>query len=57
MPKYTLDKCSEVFNDAIIMQKFGTTEVGTLRSKSKILIQHGSKLVEKVIKHELMTVC
>lgn len=35
MPKYTLDKCSEVFNDVIIMQKFGTTEVGTLRSKSK----------------------
>lgn len=35
MPKYTLDKCREVFDDAIIMQKFGTTEVGTLRSKSK----------------------
>lgn len=35
MPKITLDKCTEIFPKATILQKYGTTEVGTLRSKSK----------------------
>ncbi|MFQ5454085.1 MAG: fatty acid--CoA ligase family protein [Candidatus Zixiibacteriota bacterium] len=35
MPEVTLKKCSELFPDVIILQKYGTTEVGTLRSKSK----------------------
>ena len=35
MPEYTLKKCSEIFPNVIIMQKYGTTEIGTLRSKSE----------------------
>ncbi len=35
MPESTLKKCAEIFPNAIIQQKYGTTEVGTLRSKSK----------------------
>jgi acyl-CoA synthetase (AMP-forming)/AMP-acid ligase II len=35
MPEVTLKKISELFPDAKMLQKFGTTEVGTLRSKSK----------------------
>ena len=35
MPEVTLRKCSEIFPNVTILQKYGTTEVGTLRSKSK----------------------
>ena len=35
MPNATLKKCAEIFPDTIILQKYGTTEVGTLRSKSQ----------------------
>lgn len=35
MPETTLKKCHELFPDVTLLQKFGTTEVGTLRSKSK----------------------
>lgn len=35
MPEATLKRCAELFPDVILMQKFGTTEVGTLRSKSQ----------------------
>jgi long-chain acyl-CoA synthetase len=35
MPAPTLKKCHEIFPAVNLMQKFGTTEVGTLRSKSK----------------------
>ena len=35
MPEYTLKKVAEIFPRVNILQKFGTTEVGTLRSKSK----------------------
>jgi acyl-CoA synthetase (AMP-forming)/AMP-acid ligase II len=34
MPEVTLKRCSEIFPDLKILQKYGTTEVGTLRSKS-----------------------
>jgi len=35
MLQSTLQKCAVLFPDVIILQKYGTTEVGTLRSKSK----------------------
>lgn len=35
MPGSTLAKCAEMFPGTKMMQKFGTSEVGTLRSKSK----------------------
>lgn len=35
MPQVTLNKCTEIFPDTIILQTYGTTEVGILRSKSK----------------------
>ncbi len=35
MPAATLKKCHELFPSVNLLQKFGTTEVGTLRSKSK----------------------
>ena len=35
MPETTLKKCAELFPCVTLLQKFGTTEVGTLRSKSK----------------------
>ncbi|TET95309.1 MAG: long-chain fatty acid--CoA ligase [Candidatus Zixiibacteriota bacterium] len=35
MPEVTLKKCAEIFPNVTILQKYGTTEVGTLRSKSK----------------------
>ena len=35
MLESTLKKCAEIFPNVTIMQKYGTTEVGTLRSKSK----------------------
>ncbi len=35
MLQSTLDKCAKLFPDVIILQKYGTTEVGTLRSKSR----------------------
>ncbi len=35
MPETTLKKCTELFPGVTLLQKFGTTEVGTLRSKSK----------------------
>lgn len=35
MPEFTLKKVTEIFPGVNILQKFGTTEVGTLRSKSK----------------------
>jgi len=36
IPQSTLNKCVESFPGVIILQKYGTTEIGTLRSKSKI---------------------
>ena len=35
MMESTLKKSAELFPDVVILQKYGTTEVGTLRSKSK----------------------
>ncbi len=35
MLQSTLDKCARLFPGVTILQKYGTTEVGTLRSKSK----------------------
>jgi acyl-CoA synthetase (AMP-forming)/AMP-acid ligase II len=35
MPLTTLKKCAELFPGVTLLQKFGTTEVGTLRSKSR----------------------
>lgn len=35
MPQTTLDRCAEMFPGVTMMQKFGASEVGTLRSKSK----------------------
>ncbi len=35
MLESTLKKCARLFSDVTILQKYGTTEVGTLRSKSK----------------------
>jgi acyl-CoA synthetase (AMP-forming)/AMP-acid ligase II len=35
MPLSTLKRCSELFPNVTILQKYGTTEIGTLRSKSK----------------------
>lgn len=35
MPQATLDRCVEMFPGVQLLQKFGTTEVGTLRSQSK----------------------
>ncbi|MFP4369562.1 MAG: AMP-binding protein [Candidatus Kapaibacterium sp.] len=35
MPEFTLKKCNEIFPDAKLLQKYGTTETGTLRSKSE----------------------
>ncbi len=35
MPETTLKRCAEIFPGITILQKYGTTEVGTLRSKSK----------------------
>lgn len=35
MPRSTLEKLNEIFPDIEFLQKYGTTEVGTLRSKSK----------------------
>lgn len=35
MPRQTLDKCLSVFPGVEMVQKFGTTEVGTLRSQSE----------------------
>jgi acyl-coenzyme A synthetase/AMP-(fatty) acid ligase len=34
MPRETLRRCSEVFPRVILLQKYGTTEIGTMRSKS-----------------------
>jgi long-chain acyl-CoA synthetase len=35
MPESTLKRCHQLFPQVTILQKYGTTEVGTLRSKSK----------------------
>lgn len=35
MPQTTLAKCADIIPQAIILQKYGTTEIGTLRSKSR----------------------
>ena len=35
MPPFTLKKILEIFPDVKLLQKYGTTEVGTLRSKSE----------------------
>jgi acyl-coenzyme A synthetase/AMP-(fatty) acid ligase len=35
MPEATLKRCAELFPGVTILQKYGTTEVGTLRSKSE----------------------
>lgn len=35
MPKSTLIKCNNIFPNVKFIQKFGTSEIGTLRSKSK----------------------
>lgn len=35
MPETTLKKCAALFPGVTLLQKFGTTEVGTLRSKSR----------------------
>ena len=35
MPEATLRRCAELFPGVTILQKYGTTEVGTLRSKSE----------------------
>jgi acyl-coenzyme A synthetase/AMP-(fatty) acid ligase len=35
MPEVTLHRCLEMFPGVTLMQKYGTTEVGTLRSKSR----------------------
>lgn len=35
MPQATLDRCLEMFPGVRLLQKYGTTEVGTLRSQSK----------------------
>ncbi len=35
MPESTLKRCAELFPGVTILQKYGTTEVGTLRSKSE----------------------
>jgi long-chain acyl-CoA synthetase len=35
MPGHTLEKLNDIFPDVKLLQKYGTTEVGTLRSKSK----------------------
>ena len=35
MPHTTLNRCADIFSNVTILQKYGTTEVGTLRSKSK----------------------
>jgi acyl-CoA synthetase (AMP-forming)/AMP-acid ligase II len=35
MPEATLQRCAELFPSVTLLQKYGTTEVGTLRSKSK----------------------
>lgn len=35
MPQATLDRCGQMFPGAQLLQKYGTTEVGTLRSQSK----------------------
>ncbi|MBI4559139.1 MAG: long-chain fatty acid--CoA ligase [Candidatus Hydrogenedentes bacterium] len=35
MPESTLKRCAELFPQVTLLQKYGTTEVGTLRSKSK----------------------
>lgn len=35
MPQVTLERCLEAFPGVELVQKFGTTEVGTLRSRSK----------------------
>jgi acyl-CoA synthetase (AMP-forming)/AMP-acid ligase II len=35
MPEQTLNRCAEVFPQVNLLQKYGTSEVGTLRSKSR----------------------
>ena len=35
MPESTLKRCAELFPKVTLLQKYGTTEVGTLRSKSR----------------------
>lgn len=35
MPEATLKRCAEIFPNVILLQKFGITEIGTLRSKSE----------------------
>lgn len=35
MPESTLKRCHEIFPSVTLLQKFGTSEVGTLRSKSR----------------------
>ena len=35
MPEITLKRCAELFPNVVFLQKYGTTEVGTLRSKSE----------------------
>ncbi|HUU46554.1 MAG TPA: fatty acid--CoA ligase family protein [Acidobacteriota bacterium] len=35
MPEETLKRCATLFPDVTLLQKYGTTEVGTLRSKSR----------------------
>lgn len=34
MPEYLLKRCNEIFENVLFLQKYGTTEIGTLRSKS-----------------------
>lgn len=34
MPEYILRRCNQLFPNILFLQKYGTTEVGTLRSKS-----------------------
>jgi long-chain acyl-CoA synthetase len=35
MPQHTLQRCAEIFPFVTLLQKYGTSEVGTLRSKSR----------------------
>lgn len=34
MPECVLDRCAEIFPSIVLLQKYGTTEIGTMRSKS-----------------------
>ena len=35
MPQGTLERCADAFPNATLMQKYGTSEIGTMRSQSK----------------------